>query len=168
VDRGDAIDLTALGRAIARKRRESDWSAHRLAKRAGVADPYLRRIEDGNATPGIDVLARISHALGLSLTRLFEEAGLGALSATTELEATYSALTPPDQYALLHIGRALREARERYGTEEVKGEEPQSEEPQSLEADPLTPDEFEQGRRQGKLAADPLRDADRPESDEPA
>ncbi|HEX8390810.1 MAG TPA: helix-turn-helix transcriptional regulator [Longimicrobium sp.] len=47
-----------------------------LAERIGVSQPRIAEIERGDANPRLDTLARIAHALGVSISRLLDgEAG---------------------------------------------------------------------------------------------
>lgn len=53
-------------------------SQETLAVDAGVAAPYLSRIENGTVNPSIDVMDRLARALGVevdSLLRAFDAAG---------------------------------------------------------------------------------------------
>lgn len=57
----------AIGRRIAALRRELGFSQRELAARAGISQPNLTNIEAGKYSAGLDILWRISRALGRSL-----------------------------------------------------------------------------------------------------
>ena len=57
----------AIGRRIAALRRELGLSQRELAARAGISQPNLTNIEAGKYSAGLDILWRISRALGRSL-----------------------------------------------------------------------------------------------------
>jgi transcriptional regulator with XRE-family HTH domain len=106
------LDMQQLG-AVIKKRRQAlgDISTHRLAANAGVADPYVRKLENGQGTRvGIVVLARIARALGTTLDDLLVEAGMMDRHETpSELNEMYSTLHNPERAALLKISRILQE-----------------------------------------------------------
>lgn len=54
----------AIGRRIAEIRRELGFSQRELARRAGISQPNLVNIEAGRYSAGLDILWRISRALG--------------------------------------------------------------------------------------------------------
>ena len=54
----------AIGRRIAALRRELGFSQRELAARAGISQPNLVNIEAGKYSAGLDILWRISRALG--------------------------------------------------------------------------------------------------------
>ena len=57
----------AIGRRIAELRRELGFSQRELAARAGISQPNLVNIEAGKYSAGLDILWRISRALGRSI-----------------------------------------------------------------------------------------------------
>lgn len=57
----------AIGRRISALRRELGLSQRELAARAGISQPNLVNIEAGKYSAGLDILWRISRALGRSL-----------------------------------------------------------------------------------------------------
>ena len=71
------LDMAKLGSAVRRRRQARGWTPVRLARRAGVADSQLRTLERGEASRlGIEVAARLAHALGTSVDVLLVESGL--------------------------------------------------------------------------------------------
>lgn len=109
-------------------RNKRGWSAHRLAQNAGVADPYLRKVESGGgAGVGIGILARIAHALDVTLADVLREAGMLDSVATSQLMAVYEALDVPHRRFLDRIGHELRELQDEYrggGDNEAEGGPP--------------------------------------------
>lgn len=71
-----------------------------LAEAAGVAAPYLGRLERGQAAPGIDLADRLAAALGVPLAEMFPPAGprdapgLLAAQARRNLEALLRVANP--------------------------------------------------------------------------
>ncbi|GGV23047.1 hypothetical protein GCM10010182_51760 [Actinomadura cremea] len=63
-----------LGNAVRERRQALGWSQAELARRAGMTQPALSRLEAGGPTPTIGVLDRIAHALGTRLTVKFTDA----------------------------------------------------------------------------------------------
>ncbi|MEE1890241.1 helix-turn-helix domain-containing protein [Pseudomonas carassii] len=65
------IDLLAL--AIKRERLQAGLSVTELAKRAGVAKSTLSQLESGIGNPSIETLWSLAIAMGLQVTRFFEQ-----------------------------------------------------------------------------------------------
>lgn len=53
-----------IGKRIAELRNQKGLSQVKLAELAGIAPSYIARIELGRYSTGIDILAKIGHALG--------------------------------------------------------------------------------------------------------
>jgi len=69
-------ELVALGTAIKKLRLSKKISQETLALSAGVDRSYLGRVERGDNNVAVLTLHRIAHSLGVSLTELFDHAGL--------------------------------------------------------------------------------------------
>lgn len=65
------LDLLAL--AIKRERQQAGLSVTELAKRAGVAKSTLSQLESGIGNPSIETLWSLAMAMGLQVTRFFEQ-----------------------------------------------------------------------------------------------
>src|SRR5476651_124875 len=65
------IDLLAL--SIKRERQCAGLSLTELAKRAGVAKSTLSQLESGIGNPSIETLWSLATAMGLQVTRFFEQ-----------------------------------------------------------------------------------------------
>jgi transcriptional regulator with XRE-family HTH domain len=74
--RDDPAYYEALGRAIQVARTELGLSRRDLAERAGVSYTYLADIENGRRRPSSLPLIKISHALGISPSKLLARAEL--------------------------------------------------------------------------------------------
>lgn len=68
--------LIALGEAIRRIRLSKDISQEKLALLAEVDRSYVGRVERGDNNVAVLTLARLTHALGISIAKLMQEAGL--------------------------------------------------------------------------------------------
>jgi transcriptional regulator with XRE-family HTH domain len=68
--------LTAIGRAIVRARKERGFSQEALAHETEIDRSYMGSIERGDQNIGVLHLARIAHALNMTLTELVMEAAL--------------------------------------------------------------------------------------------
>lgn len=72
-------ERTAVARAIAVEvvayRADHDLSQRALAKKLGMKQPQVSRLEQGDITPTIETLARISQRLGIEIALDFHPAG---------------------------------------------------------------------------------------------
>ena len=65
----------ALGRQILHLRLERGWSQKELAERAGTQQANISRLENGLLNPSVDMLQRVTDALGVELTVTLEPMG---------------------------------------------------------------------------------------------
>jgi transcriptional regulator with XRE-family HTH domain len=71
------MDLRKIfGGHIRRLRKGRLLTQEELATRSGISTDGVRRVESGATSPGLNTIARLAHALEISLTHLF--AGLEA------------------------------------------------------------------------------------------
>lgn len=63
-----------LGKAIRRLRADAGYSQETLADRAKLHRTTMSEIERGISNISVDIAERIAKALGVTLSRLFEEA----------------------------------------------------------------------------------------------
>ena len=63
----------SLGLRISLIRKEKGLSQEKLALKAGLDRTYINSIENGHRNISISNIEKISKALGLSLSKLFEE-----------------------------------------------------------------------------------------------
>jgi transcriptional regulator with XRE-family HTH domain len=84
-------ERTALARAVAvaivRYRVEHDVSQRELAKRLGMKQPQVARLELGEVNPSIDTLMRVSSRLGIEFTIDVRPAGAPARNVTKRAQA---------------------------------------------------------------------------------
>jgi transcriptional regulator with XRE-family HTH domain len=84
-------ERTAFGRAVAvaivRYRARHDLSQRDLAKRLGMKQPQVARLELGEVNPSIDTLMRISSQLGIEFTIDVRPAGSPARNVTKRAQA---------------------------------------------------------------------------------
>jgi len=60
------VDYTALGKRIAKRRRELGLTQVQVNETAGLSDKYLSNIETARSIPSIDVLMRICGAISIT------------------------------------------------------------------------------------------------------
>lgn len=65
-----------LGSFIREQRQLAELSGRKLAKRAGVSNPYLSQIERGLRKPSAEILQAIAQALRISAESLYVKAGI--------------------------------------------------------------------------------------------
>ena len=70
------MKLGELGEFIREQRRSAQLSLRKLAKLAGVSNPYLSQIERGLRRPSAEVLQALAKALQISAETLYVRAGL--------------------------------------------------------------------------------------------
>ncbi len=68
--------LIALGKAIRNARTSQGITQEELALKAGVDRAYLGRVERGDNNVALLTLEKVADALGLSMAKLLQKAGL--------------------------------------------------------------------------------------------
>lgn len=108
----DASPLDELGAYIRHQRESAALSLRKLAKIAGVSNPYLSQIERGLRKPSAEILQAIAKALEISSETLYVKAGiLDEREMVVDVEAAVAAdphLTGPQRQALLEMYRSFR------------------------------------------------------------
>lgn len=66
------LELTKLGIRLRSLRSQHGWTLEGLAKRSGVSEAYLSRLESGDRQPSLAVLFSLAQAFGVALPSLFE------------------------------------------------------------------------------------------------
>jgi transcriptional regulator with XRE-family HTH domain len=116
-EHGSAID--ELGRYIRDQRESAKLSLRKLAKLAGVSNPYLSQIERGLRKPSAEILQAIAKALEISSETLHVKAGiLEEREPGEDLESVVQRdphLTDPQRQALLEMYRSFRRLSELQG-----------------------------------------------------
>lgn len=94
------MDGTRLGRRVQEERARYNWNVSELARRAGLSESYVGRVERGDvASPGIEAVEKITLALGLTTDELTGAArrlgpravGFGSVVLVPECDVTLSA-----------------------------------------------------------------------------
>lgn len=67
------MDKSFLSERLKSLRTEQGLSMSRLAKLAGVSQPFISEVERGNKSPTLEVLERICFALGVTINEFFSE-----------------------------------------------------------------------------------------------
>ena len=100
-----------LGAFIRSQRETAHVSLRQLAKRAGVSNPYLSRIERGLRKPSAEVLQQIAKGLCVSAEALYVQAGiLERKQASPVLDAVLSdiQITERQKQVLIEIYESFR------------------------------------------------------------
>jgi transcriptional regulator with XRE-family HTH domain len=109
-ERGSPLD--DLGAYIRDQRESAKLSLRKLAKLAGVSNPYLSQIERGLRKPSAEILQAIAKALEISSETLYVKAGIleeRELEADVELVVLRDPhLTDPQRQALIEMYRSFR------------------------------------------------------------
>ncbi|MFP4150294.1 MAG: helix-turn-helix domain-containing protein [Nitriliruptoraceae bacterium] len=104
--------MDELGAYIRHQREAAALSLRKLAKIAGVSNPYLSQIERGLRKPSAEILQAIAKALEISSETLYVKAGiLEERELVVDVEAAVAAdphLTGPQRQALLEMYRSFR------------------------------------------------------------
>lgn len=114
---GSALD--ELGAYIRDQREAARLSLRKLAKLAGVSNPYLSQIERGLRKPSAEILQAIAKALEISSETLYVKAGiLEEREPDQDLEAVVRRdphLTDAQRQALIEMYRSFRRLSELQG-----------------------------------------------------
>jgi transcriptional regulator with XRE-family HTH domain len=109
---GHVSPLDELGSYIRHQRESAALSLRKLAKIAGVSNPYLSQIERGLRKPSAEILQAIAKALEISSETLYVKAGiLDEREIVVDVEVAVAAdphLTGPQRQALLEMYRSFR------------------------------------------------------------
>jgi transcriptional regulator with XRE-family HTH domain len=104
--------IDELGAYIRRQRESARLSLRKLAKIAGVSNPYLSQIERGLRKPSAEILQAIAKALEISSETLYVKAGiLDEREHDEDLESVVARdpyLTDPQRQALIEMYRSFR------------------------------------------------------------
>lgn len=76
--RGRSKPKYADADAVRNKRVEAGLSQTQLADGAGVTQPHISAIERGAASPSVEVLHNLAHALGCDVADIMHKAGTDA------------------------------------------------------------------------------------------
>jgi transcriptional regulator with XRE-family HTH domain len=115
-----------IGGVIRRQRLANKLTLSDLAIGAEISSAMLSRIETGQATASLEALERICHALGMSMSKLFQDAetvsGFAQLIKEAEqMEVVRSGTKHGHTYKLLSYGRGPKKLFEPFLIEMDKG-----------------------------------------------
>lgn len=109
---GRSSPLDELGGYIRSQREQARLSLRKLAKLAGVSNPYLSQIERGLRKPSAEILQAIAKALEISSETLYVKAGiLEEREHAEDLESVVAHdphLTEAQRQALIEMYRSFR------------------------------------------------------------
>lgn len=112
-ERDDHEPLRDLGAYIRSQREQAKLSLRKLAKLAGVSNPYLSQIERGLRNPSAEILQAIARGLEISSETLYVQAGIldPEHEERTDVETAIARareLTEPQRNTLLEMYRSFR------------------------------------------------------------
>jgi transcriptional regulator with XRE-family HTH domain len=117
-----------LGNFIREQRRSAQMSLRKMAKLAGVSNPYLSQVERGLRRPSADILQGIAKALRISAETLYVQAGMlddrKPEEPGPDVEAAILAdgsITERQKQVLVQVYSAFREETERRRGSRKKG-----------------------------------------------
>jgi transcriptional regulator with XRE-family HTH domain len=111
------MNVRDVGNFIREQRRQAGVSVRKLAKLAGVSNPYLSQIERGLRRPSAEILNGIAKALRISAETLYVKAGI--LDDRKDREDLTDAiladrgLTERQKQVLVQVYRSFKEDTER-------------------------------------------------------
>jgi transcriptional regulator with XRE-family HTH domain len=113
------MKVRELGEFIRNQRRSAGVSVRKLAKLAGVSNPYLSQVERGLRRPSADMLQAIAKGLRISAQTLYVQAGILEAEPRADVQASIMGdpgLTERQKKALLAVYDSFREETERRRT----------------------------------------------------
>ena len=113
------MKVRELGEFIRNQRRSAGVSVRKLAKLAGVSNPYLSQVERGLRRPSADMLQAIAKGLRISAQTLYVQAGILEEEPRADVQASIMGdpgLTERQKKALLAVYDSFREETERRRT----------------------------------------------------
>ena len=121
------VKVTDVGRFIREQREGAKLSLRKLAKAAGVSNPYLSQIERGLRRPSADILQAIAKGLRISAETLYVRAGMLDEREQADFDLEKGILSDPgitekQKQALIQVYNTFRDetARRRDRTRKVQ------------------------------------------------
>ena len=108
-----AMKVRELGSYIREQRNSARISLRKLAKQAGVSNPYLSQIERGLRKPSAEILQAIAKALRISAETLYVQAGILDERVGTDLRQAILAdrsISSAQKKALLSVYESFQSA----------------------------------------------------------
>ena len=109
-----SINKKGLGRQIRKARTEKELTQQELADRIGITPKYLVRIETGERTPSMDVLALLANALEVSLDLLLSDSMDRKWKLTRDAEKIMKDCSPEERDFLMNMLKYTRELLRNY------------------------------------------------------
>jgi transcriptional regulator with XRE-family HTH domain len=114
---GVNMKVREVGNFIREQRRQTGVSLRKLAKLAGVSNPYLSQIERGLRRPSAEILNGIAKALRISAETLYVQAGIlddrKDRQDLTDAILADRGLTERQRQVLVQVYRSFKEDTER-------------------------------------------------------
>src|SRR5436309_8920893 len=113
------MKVREVGEFIRSQRRSAGVSVRKLAKLAGVSNPYLSQVERGLRRPSAEMLQAIAKGLRISAQTLYVQAGILDAEPKADVESAIMGdpgLTERQKKALLAVYDSFREETERRRT----------------------------------------------------
>jgi transcriptional regulator with XRE-family HTH domain len=113
------MKVRELGEFIRNQRSSAGVSVRKLAKLAGVSNPYLSQVERGLRRPSAEMLQAIAKGLRISAQTLYVQAGILEAEPKADVQAAIigdPGLTEHQKKALLAVYDSFREETERRRT----------------------------------------------------
>ena len=113
------MKVRELGEFIRTQRRSAGVSVRKLAKLAGVSNPYLSQVERGLRRPSAEMLHAIAKGLRISAQTLYVQAGILEAEPKADVHAAIMGdpgLTERQKRALLAVYDSFRDETERRRT----------------------------------------------------
>ena len=111
------MNVRDVGNFIREQRRQAGVSVRKLAKLAGVSNPYLSQIERGLRRPSAEILNGIAKGLRISAETLYVQAGIlderKDREDLTEAILADRGLTERQKQVLVQVYRSFKEDTER-------------------------------------------------------
>jgi transcriptional regulator with XRE-family HTH domain len=107
------VKVAELGSFIREQRNNAGITLRKLAKQAGVSNPYLSQIERGLRRPSAEILQAIAKALQISAETLYVQAGILDERVATDLRQAIlgdRSLTLKQKEVLLSVYESFRSA----------------------------------------------------------
>lgn len=108
------FQLEALGAFLRSQRQMANLSLRQVAEMADISNAYVSQVERGMHDPSMRVLSALAGVFGLTVTEVFERAGVvpasgrgGGPSSVEDAIAADPSLSPEERRALLVVYRSM-------------------------------------------------------------
>nr|WP_321445197.1 helix-turn-helix domain-containing protein [uncultured Cohaesibacter sp.] len=80
-----APDLSELGQLVREARKKKGWTLEETGRHAGIGRSTLSKIENGQTSPGFEIVRRLTRSLELETPNLFLQSGTSDLSGRRDV-----------------------------------------------------------------------------------